>query len=167
MKIAHISDIHWRGLSRHSEYTRAFEAVFAKLREMRPDFIFLGGDFFHTKTSGISPEVIKAMNHPQVQLYKESGNYAISANMKPVVLHIFSCFDKAGWVDVAFGEPNGPISIAAFHGSVGGTTMDNGWVMPDSKAEVQLSMFRGYDFVLLGDIHKRQFLAEPQPDTFE
>lgn len=203
MKIAHISDIHWRGLSRHSEYTRAFEAVFAKLREIRPDFIFLGGDFFHTKTSGISPEVIdrlawmfkslgdiapthailgnhdgslvnesredaispiiKAMNHPQVQLYKESGNYAISANMKPVVLHIFSCFDKAGWVDVAFGEPNGPISIAAFHGSVGGTTMDNGWVMPDSKAEVQLSMFRGYDFVLLGDIHKRQFLAE-RPD---
>lgn len=203
MKVAHLADIHWRGLTRHTEYTRAFEAVFAKLRKIRPDLIFLGGDFFHTKTSGISPEVIdrlawmfkslgdiapthailgnhdgslvnesredaispiiKAMNHPQVQLYKESGNYAISANMKPVVLHIFSCFDKAGWVDVAFGEPNGPISIAAFHGSVGGTTMDNGWVMPDSKAEVQLSMFQGYDFVLLGDIHKRQFLAE-RPD---
>jgi hypothetical protein len=41
--------------------------------------------------------------------------------------------------------------------------MDNGWVMPDSKAEVKLEMFNEFDFVFLGDIHKRQFLAQ-RPD---
>src|SRR5437868_5200309 len=58
MKIVHISDIHWRGLTRHDEFTKAFERLFEKCREIKPDIIFLGGDLFHTKTSGISPEVI-------------------------------------------------------------------------------------------------------------
>lgn len=200
MKIAHISDIHWRGLSRHEEYTRAFEALFRKLRDIRPDAIFLGGDYFHTKTSGISPEVIhklawmfrsfgdiaetnvilgnhdgnlandsredaispiiKALNHPRVHLYKESGTFTFKTHDKHLpVLSVFSCFDKPGWKNVK--APTGmDIQIAAFHGSVGGSEMDNGWVMPDSKAEVQLSMFDGYSFVFLGDIHARQFLAE-------
>ena len=202
MKIAHISDIHWRGLSRHEEYTRAFEFLFAKLRELRPDAIFLGGDYFHTKTAGISPEVIdklawmfksfgdiaptnvilgnhdgnlanesredaispiiKAMDYDRVQLYKNSTEVDIAdINSTEVCLCVFSCFDKTGWNKVC--SVDGAINIAGFHGSVGGSTMDNGWVMPDAKAEVQLSMFDGYDFVFLGDIHKRQFLAE-RPD---
>lgn len=202
MKIAHISDIHWRGLSRHEEYTRAFEFLFAKLRELRPDAIFLGGDYFHTKTAGISPEVIdklawmfksfgeiaptnvilgnhdgnlanesredaispiiKAMDYDRVQLHKNSTEVDIAdINSTEVCLCVFSCFDKSGWNKVC--PVDGAINIAGFHGSVGGSTMDNGWIMPDAKAEVQLSMFDGYDFVLLGDIHKRQFLAE-RPD---
>lgn len=201
MKIAHISDIHWMGLSRHEEYTRAFTILFAKLREIRPDAIFLGGDYFHTKTSGISPEVIdklawmfksfgdiaptnvilgnhdgnlanesrediispiiKAIAHPSVRLFKKSTITSFNANIKHLpVFGVFSCFDKENW-------PGSPtrytLNIAAFHGSVGSSTMDNGWIMPDAKAEVQLSLFDGYDFVFLGDIHKRQFLAE-RPD---
>lgn len=249
MKIVHISDIHWRGLSRHAEFTRAFERLFEKVKVIKPDLIFLGGDYFHTKTSGISPEVIdrlawmfknlgdlapthmilgnhdgnlanesredaispiiKAMNHRQVRLYKKSArarvftiltdkeadeeyNQDVGFNLDgargaAVYLNSFSCFDKEGWATlqpkrtrsaavVLQDHGNGrqtmgmgavpcdrAINIAAFHGSVGGTQMDNGWVMPDSKAEVMLSMFDGYDFVLLGDIHKRQFLAQ-RPD---
>lgn len=198
MKIAHISDIHWRGLTRHHEYTEAFKGVFEKLRSIKPDMIFLGGDYFHTKTSGISPEVIdrlvwmfkslgdiapvhailgnhdgnlanedrqdaispivKAMNHPNILLHKNSGVQVESTVFR---LCVYSCFDKPGW-DKCKPSPD-VINIAAFHGSVGGSKMDNGWVMPDSKAEVMLSMFNGYDFVFLGDIHKRQFLAE-RPD---
>ena len=58
-KIAAISDIHWRGITRHEEYTCVFEKLFSQLRnEIKPDFIFSLGDFFHTKTQGITPEVI-------------------------------------------------------------------------------------------------------------
>jgi DNA repair exonuclease SbcCD ATPase subunit len=202
MKIAHISDIHWRGLTRHSEYTRAFNILFDKLRAINPDLIFLGGDYFHTKTSGISPEVIdrlawmfktmgdiapvhailgnhdgnlanedrqdaispiiSAMDHDRIHLYKNSGEIDLGKQgMTTVNLCVFSCFDKPGWETV---KPiPGDINIAAFHGSVGGTQMDNGWIMPDAKAEVKLDMFQGYDFVFLGDIHKRQFLAQ-RPD---
>lgn len=199
MKIAHISDIHWRGLTRHSEYTRAFSMIFEKLRHLEPDLIFLGGDLFHTKTAGLSPEVIdrltwmlrefseiaplhitlgnhdgnlanndrqdaispivNAMDSHRIFLYKNSGTFDIGKIGKMSVnLCVYSCFDKQGWDCVnKFDED---INIAAFHGSVGGTQMDNGWIMPDSKAEVQMSMFDGFDFVLLGDIHKRQFLGE-------
>lgn len=199
MKIAHISDIHWRGLSRHAEYTKAFEILFKKIKDNVPDIIFLGGDLFHTKTSGISPEVIdrlawmlrgfadlapthitlgnhdgnlanedrqdvitpivNAIDSDNLFLYKESGNYHIGdIQGKEVNLCVYSCFDKGGWDRVT--KLPDAINIAAFHGSVGGSKMDNGWAMPDDKAEVQLSMFDGYDFVLLGDIHKRQSLAE-------
>lgn len=58
-KVAHIADIHYRGLQRHDEYRRAFEFFFAKCKELEVDHIFIGGDVFHTKTQGISPEVIE------------------------------------------------------------------------------------------------------------
>ena len=220
--IAHLADIHWRGLTRHAEYTEAFKRLFIKLQQIKPDIIFIGGDLFHTKTAGISPEVIDrlawmlrsladiartyvvlgnhdgnlanedrqdaitpiitAMNHNDIVLCKESGGYQLIRKSNPISptqasdipyeLCVFSCFDKPGWERVTpnkgiyhgFGPTELPFTnIAAFHGSVGGTKMDNGWIMPDSKAEVKIDMFDGYDFVFLGDIHKRQFLAE-RPD---
>ena len=58
MRIAHIADVHIRGLSRHSEYTAVFEKFAEDTRKNNVDHIFVGGDIFHTKTSGISPEYI-------------------------------------------------------------------------------------------------------------
>ena len=57
-KIAHISDIHWRSLKRHEEYKIVFERLFNSLRKESPDLIFIGGDIVHSKTQGISPEII-------------------------------------------------------------------------------------------------------------
>lgn len=57
-KFIHIADIHWRGLSRHEEYKRSFEDAFAKMRLENPDAIFVVGDVVHSKTQGISPELI-------------------------------------------------------------------------------------------------------------
>ena len=60
-KCAHISDVHWRGLTRHDEYRESFEGLFEKLRELKPDVIFIGGDIVHSKTQGISPELIDCL----------------------------------------------------------------------------------------------------------
>ena len=54
----HISDVHFRGLSRHDEYREAFEDLFAKARKLKPDVIMIGGDVVHSKTQGISPELV-------------------------------------------------------------------------------------------------------------
>lgn len=59
---AHISDIHWRGLKRHEEYKAVFEKLFESLKKERPDAIFIGGDIVHSKTQGISPELIDNLN---------------------------------------------------------------------------------------------------------
>ena len=61
MKIIHIADIHWRGLSRHSEYKESFSEAFEKMRKLSPDVIYVGGDIVHSKTQGISPELIDSL----------------------------------------------------------------------------------------------------------
>ena len=58
MRIVHIADVHWRGLSRHKEYRDSFEDFFRKCRQLKPDIIYIGGDIVHSKTQGISPELI-------------------------------------------------------------------------------------------------------------
>ena len=56
-KLAFVSDIHWRGITRHEEYTQAFTELYRQLREeVKPDYILCGGDIFHTKTMGITPK---------------------------------------------------------------------------------------------------------------
>ena len=61
MKIVHIADVHWRGLSRHDEYILAFNDFFEKVRNLNPDVIYIGGDIVHSKTQGISPELIQCL----------------------------------------------------------------------------------------------------------
>ena len=57
-KCIHIADVHFRGLKRHSEYREVFELFFKKAKKLKPDVIFIGGDIVHSKTQGISPELI-------------------------------------------------------------------------------------------------------------
>ena len=57
-KCAHISDIHFRSLKRHEEYFQVFERLFDELQELDLDCIFIGGDIVHSKTQGITPEII-------------------------------------------------------------------------------------------------------------
>ena len=60
-KFAHFADVHWRGLTRHDEYRRAFSIAFDQLREEKVDAIFIVGDIVHSKTQGISPELINSL----------------------------------------------------------------------------------------------------------
>jgi DNA repair exonuclease SbcCD ATPase subunit len=61
-KCIHIADIHFRGLQRHEEYKKVFSKFFEKAKQLNPDVIFVGGDIVHSKTSGISPELIDTLN---------------------------------------------------------------------------------------------------------
>lgn len=57
-KIAHTADVHIRALSRHDEYRVILSAFTQDCKKQDVDHIFVGGDIFHTKTTGISPEYI-------------------------------------------------------------------------------------------------------------
>ena len=61
VKIAHIADVHWRGLSRHDEYRQIFESFIYSVQRDGIEHIFIAGDIFHTKTIGISPEYIQQL----------------------------------------------------------------------------------------------------------
>lgn len=198
MRIVQLSDIHWRGISRHEEYTSCFERLFAELRsEVKPDYIITTGDYWHTKTQGITPEaiekltwmfrelasiapvyailgnhdgnltnddrqdtispIIDAMNDPRIVLFKSSGNHIIPNTT--INLCVLSCFDKRGWGRVIADEDL--INVALYHGSVSGCKVDSDWVM--SGGEEEASIFDRFDFAMLGDIHKTQFLSH-RPD---
>ncbi len=111
------------------------------------------------RQDAISP-IIKAIDHPNIHLYKESGVYPLTNQMDlfnndhEINLCVFSCFDEKGWEKV---EPNGGINIALFHGSVEGSMTDLGYML---DAEVKVDFFDGYDYAFLGDIHKQQFLTD-------
>ena len=190
MKILHIADIHWRGLSRHQEYVLAFKDLFRQAKELKPDIIYIGGDIVHSKTQGISPElienlswwfnglaeiapthvilgnhdglilnkdrqdaitpIIEAINNPNIFLYKDSGTYEFAPGYEWCVL---SCFDEENFYKAKPSKDK--ISIALYHGAVRGSLTDVDWQL---EGESTLDLFKSYDFAMLGDIHKRQFL---------
>jgi len=192
MKIIHIADIHWRGLSRHDEYKESFSHFFNKARELQPDVIYVGGDIVHNKTQGISPElidslswwfselsdiapthiilgnhdglmlnkdrqdaispIISALNNPNLYLYKKSGVYPIAGH-EEFNWCVFSCFDEDGWIKVI--PDSDKINIALFHGAVWGSKTDINFSI---EGDVTDDFFNEFDFALLGDIHRRQFL---------
>ncbi len=61
MKICHLSDIHIRGLTRHVEYKNIFEKLIVDCINQKPNHVFIGGDIWHTKTSGITAEYINLL----------------------------------------------------------------------------------------------------------
>jgi len=193
MKIAHLADIHVRGLSRHDEVKTVIEAFCASAKAHGVDHIVIAGDIWHTKVTGLSPEAVDLMtwmfralaevavvhvtlgNHdgaltnftrqdaispilaaiasPRIALYKKSGVYEIEPGVR---LCVYSLFDREGWD--AVGPVPGDYNIAVYHGSVGGAVSEDGWLL---KSEVTVQWFEDkcYDLVLLGDIHKQQYLG--------
>lgn len=194
ISLAHIADIHWRGLSRHAEFREVLQAFVDDVKERGIEHIFVAGDIFHTKTSGLSPEyidhltwwlksmaavatvhitlgnhdgnlvnlsrqdaitpIVDALKEPNIHLYKYSGVYPIAPGYE---LCIFSLFDTENWKLVK--PVAGCVNIASYHGPVAGARSDTDWVVEDG---LNLEFFKDYDFVLLGDIHKMQFLSMRQ-----
>ena len=61
-RFAHISDIHYRPLTRHDEFREIFTRFAEDCRNNAVDHIVVGGDIYHLKTSSISPEVIQELS---------------------------------------------------------------------------------------------------------
>jgi len=180
-------------MSRHDEYRASFTALVEQLEELKPDMVVMVGDIFHTKTQGISPElidcltwffrifadrwpthvtlgnhdgimlnldrqdaispIISAMNHPNLFLYKDSGVFPTGHD--GFNWCNFSCFDEKSWPRVK--PVPGDINIALFHGAVWGSTTDSDWKL---EGDVDTKFFDDFEYTLLGDIHKVQFLRD-------
>ena len=87
MKIVHIADVHWRGLTRHEEYKSCFKDMFEKCRDLEPDAIVVAGDIVHSKTQGISPELIDCLNWWFTELSRISRVHIILGNHDGLILN--------------------------------------------------------------------------------
>ena len=87
VKFAHISDVHWRSLKRHDEYRSVFKSMFESLNREKPDVIFIGGDIVHSKTQGITPELIENLTWWFNSLANIAPTHVILGNHDGLILN--------------------------------------------------------------------------------
>jgi len=79
-KCLHIADVHFRGLSRHEEYKESFIDLIKQAKKLKPDVIYIGGDIVHSKTQGISPELIDILSWWFTSLAEVAPTHVILGN---------------------------------------------------------------------------------------
>jgi len=129
---------------------------FRKLSDLAPTLIITGNHDCNLNNShrmdALSP-IVKALNHPRLHYLKDNGIYLISG----VHFNVLSVFDKP--VDYVRADSfEGDYKIALHHGSVHNASTDAGFTL--SNTHVTTKIFEGHDLVLLGDIHKPQYLDD-------
>jgi len=149
------------------------DIIHAKL-DMSPELIDLTSEFF-TELANLCPllvlpgnhdcnlnnkhrldalsPIIKALDNPNIHYIKDSGVYQIG----DVGFSVMSVFEEADSY-VKASEYDSKTKIALYHGSVFGSQTDFGFILPNS--DIDKDIFDGFDMVLLGDIHKRQYLND-------
>jgi Calcineurin-like phosphoesterase len=105
VKIAHTADIHIRSLSRHDEYRHAFKAFVDDCETQGVDHIFVGGDIFHTKTTGISPEYIDLLTWWLREMSRVAPVHLILGNHDGNLVNA-SRQDAVSPIVDALGDPN-------------------------------------------------------------
>jgi DNA repair exonuclease SbcCD ATPase subunit/DNA repair exonuclease SbcCD nuclease subunit len=183
MKIAHLADIHIRLIKYHDNYRKSFDELYSSLRKENPDIIVVVGDIFHSKNN-LSPEAIELASSLFSNLAKISktiitpGNHDMILSNKnrmdaitPVIANLKNSnliylkgsaihrednfvFNHLSLYDIENRvEPKeDDINIALYHGAIAGSKTDTGWVI--EKGDNDISIFKGCDYAMLGDIHK-------------
>lgn len=108
------------------------------------------------RLDALSPivDTVKNVGHG-LTYYKETGIHKICGGFS---YGVYSLLDGG---DIRFRKKDrepGHTYIALYHGVISGCKMDNGYVFSDSSTS--MATFENFDFVMAGDIHKRQFLNE-------
>ena len=138
------------------ELINVVSKFFKNLADIAPTLVITGNHDCNLNNSyrldALSP-IIRALNHPSLYYLKDNGVYLVSG----VHFNVMSVFNKP--IDYIKAEDfDGDYKIALHHGSVHNASTDAGFVL--SNTHVTTDMFIGHDLVLLGDIHKLQYLDE-------
>ena len=138
------------------ELVAVVSEFFKKLADLAPTIIITGNHDCNLNNSyrldALSP-IVKALNHQNIHYLKDNGIYYISG----VHFNVMSVFDKpTDYIKAKDFE--GDYKIALHHGSVHNASTDAGFTL--SNTHVTTNIFDGHDLVLLGDIHKPQYLND-------
>ena len=104
------------------------------------------------KLDSLTPLVSEIVCNNKIHYLKSTGIY----KYKNITFGVTSILDN--FLIKANEIKDNNIKIALYHGSVHGAMTDVGYRMNDS--EFTVDDFKGYDYVLLGDIHKYQYLDD-------
>lgn len=183
--IYHLADIHIRPLDRHIEYRQVFKNLnnyLIEQNDLNESIIVICGDLVHEKDK-ITPELIILLRDflnnlsliMPVLIF--SGNHDLIENNSDRIanldaltrdlnnIHYLKYTDLYEYGNIVFSlnsledtnyfkvnPKNDKIKIALYHGMLQEISF--------SKGGISVEDFENYDFVLLGDVHERQFLKE-------
>lgn len=188
--ICHFSDLHLRLFRDHDLYRTILTDMLNQFNEIKPDRIVFSGDLLHSKNQ-LTPElieiaswiltecaniaktivipgnhdfisnlerldalspIIKSLNNPNICYFKDRGVY----EDENISWCVYSQFQ--GNVPPDISEAKG-IKIGLFHGPISGLKTDLGYDFGDHAYDKD--KFRGLEFVLCGDVHKREIFDIP------
>ena len=151
--IIHCGDIAHTKTQISPEFVEMCSDFFRNLAEIAPTYIILGNHDGNLKNSSrqdaLTP-IVDALNLPTLHLLKDSGETHLNDDF---CLNVLSVFDRDNWMKPTNTDK---INIALYHGSISNCKTDTNWTM--SFGEDDISIFDDFDFSMLGDIHRRQFL---------
>ena len=151
--IVHCGDIAHTKTQISPEFVEMCSDFFRNLATIAPTYIILGNHDGNLKNSSrqdaLTP-IVEALDLPDLHLLKESGETHLDDKF---CLNVLSVFDRDNWSKPT---DESKINIALYHGSISNCKTDINWTM--THGEDELSIFEDFDFSMLGDIHRRQFL---------
>ena len=151
--IVHCGDIAHTKTQISPEFVDMCSDFFRSLAEIAPTYIICGNHDGNLKNSSrqdaLSP-IVDALNLTNLYLLKDSGETHVDDKF---CLNVLSVFDRANWIKPT---DDSKINIALYHGSISNCKTDINWTM--ANGEDELNIFDDFDFAMLGDIHRRQFL---------
>ena len=103
--------------------------------------------------------IVENLNHPNLHYLKRTGIYTCG----DTDLIVWDVWDKEKDYIKAKDVPGNRKKVVLFHGTVDRSETDLGFKLP---SKVKMSMFKGYDLGLLGDIHKRQHLNKEETISY-
>ena len=151
--IVHCGDLAHTKTQLSPEYFELATEFIKNVADIAPLVIIPGNHDGNLKNSNrqdaITP-IIQALEHPNIFFFKNSGEFHATPEL---CFNILSVFDEDNWIDPT---DTSKINIALYHGSISNCKTDIGWVM--EHGEHELSIFKKFDYGMLGDIHKAQAL---------
>jgi len=151
--IIHTGDMAHTKTQLSPEYFELTSEFLKNLADIAPTYIILGNHDGNLKNENrqdaITP-IIEALQHPNLHLLKDSGETQLTDS---VCLNVLSVFDRENWVSPS---DKSMVNIALYHGAIMGCKINDGWALENGEDEIDI--FKDFDFAMLGDIHRTQYL---------
>ena len=151
--IVHTGDLAHTKTQLSPEYFEMASKFLKSLADIAPTIMILGNHDGNLKNGdrqdAVTP-IVEAMNHPNFTLLKNSGEYSPEPGL---TFNVLSVFDRDNWQKPS---NNSSINIALYHGAIKGSLVGSDFSLDHGEDDV--SIFSDFDYAMLGDIHRIQFL---------
>ena len=150
-------DIAHAKLEMSPELVKEIAEFFTKCSEIAPTYLITGNHDCNMNNMGrldVLTPIVDSLKLPNLFYLRDTQVLELE-NIRLVCFGIFD--QKENWPK-ADTLGNDKTNIALFHGAVDKSQTDIGYQV--SSKNFPIEMFDGYDYALLGDIHKRQIMQE-------